>query len=95
MGENTSLTKIECQCNHFSSFASKIFVKPNPIDLDAVLAGFSVIADNLSVLMMLGGIVGIYVVAVIILRRSDKQDQRKVSTLHFEHILNKHIHLCG
>ena len=52
---------------------------PNPIDLSAVLAGFSNIADNLSVLMMLCGLVGFYIILIILCRRADKRDRRKVS----------------
>ena len=83
VGKKSTLTRVECECNHFSSFASKVFVAPNPIDISAVLAGFSNIADNLSVLMLECGLVGLYIILVIICRKFDKKDQRKVSCASF------------
>ena len=75
----TNLSFVHCKCNHLTSFASDFFIAPNPIDIDKVLAGFKNIKDNVSVLVSLCLLAGLYIYLLVIVRKYDKRDVDKAS----------------
>ena len=54
---------------------------PNTIDFRTVFSKFSTIGDNLAVLLTLCGTILLYWVVLLILRRKDKSDLERVSTI--------------
>ena len=55
---------------------------PNTIDFRTVFSKFSTIGDNLAVLLTLCGTIILYWVVLLILRRKDKADLERVSTIY-------------
>ena len=78
VGDESDVARIQCKCNHLTSFASDFFVAPNPIDIDKVLEGFKNINDNVSVVVLLSLLFGLFLLLAVRLRRRDKEDASKV-----------------
>ena len=76
----TEASSVVCQCNHLTSFASQLYVAPNPINFEKVFLEFSRLHEtgNVMTFVVLGIIFGIFVVVVLWARREDKRDQLKV-----------------
>ena len=92
VGEESDATNIQCKCNHLTSFASDFLIAPNPIDMDKVIEGFKNIHNNVSVVVLLSLLFGIFALLVVRLRRLDKLDANKVITVIFRMILWKGLH---
>ena len=70
-----------CGCNHLTFFGGDFVVAPNTIDFDTVFGKFaSNIGDNLAVLCTVIGLLVLYWLGLLLLRRMDKKDQSKVCT---------------
>ena len=78
MGPKSNATVIECKCNHLTSFASDFLIAPNPIDMDRVIEGFKNIHDNVSVVVLISLLLGLYALLVVRVRKTDKLDSQKV-----------------
>ncbi|XP_065069836.1 uncharacterized protein LOC135694887 isoform X2 [Rhopilema esculentum] len=77
----TSPSVVHCKCNHLTSFAGDFFIAPNPIDIDKVIEGFKNIQDNVSVVVLISVLCGIYILLVVVLRKHDKKDVEKLSVV--------------
>ncbi|XP_013384714.1 uncharacterized protein LOC106154780 [Lingula anatina] len=68
--------KVVFKSNFFGSFAAGLFEPPNTIDFDAVFANFGErLAENAYVFGFLIGLVVLYIILVIFMRRRDLQDR--------------------
>ena len=73
------MTSLTCHCNHLTTFtATDIVVPVNTIDFSEVFSAD--ITDNALVFSTIIVLFVLYVIAVILLRRKDKQDIINVST---------------
>ena len=79
MGELTSRWKVQCFCNHLTSFGSDAVVPPNTIDFSNVWAKFANLNENAAVFSTVISLIGLYIILLIWLRYKDKQDLIKVS----------------
>ena len=72
---------INCSCNHLTSFGGSLLVKPNPIDFDKVRVEFKKFPEtgNTAVIVTVVIVFMCYIIALIIVRKTDKQDARHVS----------------
>ena len=72
---------INCSCDHLTSFGGSLFVKPNPIDFDKVLVEFKKLPEtgNTAVIVTVAVVFMCYIIALVIVRKTDKQDARHVS----------------
>ena len=72
---------INCSCNHLTSFGGSLLVKPNPIDFDKVLVEFKKLPEtgNTAVIVTVAIVFMCYIIALVIFRKTDKQDSRHVS----------------
>lgn len=72
--------KLHCLCTHLSAFGGNIFVAPNPIDFDKVWTEFKRLGEtgNFVVLSTVCFIFGLYFIGLVVSRRADKKDLRKV-----------------
>ena len=89
----TSTTKkefLKCSCNHLTSFGGSLLIEPNPVDFDKVLVEFKRLdqSGNVTVLITVVMMFIVYFVVVLIMRRVDKNDLKKV--VAFSRILNSH-----
>ncbi|PFX27651.1 Polycystic kidney disease protein 1-like 2 [Stylophora pistillata] len=80
VGPRSSARKVQCLCNHLSSFGGDFFVAPNPIDFDYVIRKFPDIFEsgNVLVLAMVLSIYGVWILGIVIARRADRKDENKV-----------------
>lgn len=60
------------------SFASGLFVAPNPIDFDKAFAGFANLAENPVAFSTVLAILGVYLIMLFWARREDRKDLLKV-----------------
>ena len=60
------------------SFASALFVAPNPIDFDKAFAGFSNLSENPVAFSTVLSIFGVYLIMLFWARREDRKDLLKV-----------------
>ena len=60
------------------SFASGLFVAPNPIDFDKAFAGFANLSENPVAFSTVLAIFGVYLVMLFWARREDRKDLLKV-----------------
>jgi len=67
-------------CTHLSAFGGDLFVAPNPIDFDDVWTQLNVLGDtgNYVVLATVCSIFGFYFLGLVLARRADRTDERKV-----------------
>ena len=83
------------------SFASGLFVAPNPIDFDKAFAGFSNLSENPVAFSTVLAIFGVYLIMLFWARREDRKDLLKVIQflvlLHFclDHISKQHCPLLA
>ena len=79
-GPNSTATKLQCLCNHLTSFGGSLLVEPNPIDFDKVLLELTRLDEtgNVAVLTTLLIFMFIYLVVAILARRADRRDENKV-----------------
>ena len=72
---------INCACNHLTSFGGSLLVKPNPIDFDKVLVEFKKLPEtgNTVVIVTVAIVFMCYFIALVFVRKRDKQDARHVS----------------
>eukprot|EP00058_Branchiostoma_floridae_P020618 XP_002606108.1 hypothetical protein BRAFLDRAFT_88018 [Branchiostoma floridae] len=78
VGDASNSTHTQCLCNHLTSFASDLFVPPNPIDFSYVFANASFM-DNITTYVTIITIYVIFVIGAIWARRMDKRDIEMVS----------------
>ena len=80
MGPKSRPEALQCLCNHLSSFGGNFFVAANPIDFDKVFVEFGRIGEtkNYVVLITVCGMFTVYMLALILARRSDRKDEQKV-----------------
>ena len=64
VGPQTRPDKVQCLCNHLTSFGGDFFVAPNPIDFDKVFSAD--LSKNFVVLTVVCGLFGLYLVAVVL-----------------------------
>ena len=71
---------IDCSCNHLTSFGGSLLVAPNPIDFDKVFVEFNRLEDtgNVAVIVAVAVVFFIYFLVLVIARRADKRDPKKV-----------------
>ena len=79
-GQNITGNTLQCLCNHLTSFGGGVVVAPNPIDFDKVFLAMSQLSvtGNVAVLATIISIFLVYFIAVVLARRADKQDEKKV-----------------
>ncbi|EDO39107.1 predicted protein, partial [Nematostella vectensis] len=79
-GNESTPQGIACVCNHLTSFGGDFLVPPNPIDFDVVILAFSDIAEsrNYSVIATVGTVLMVYLFVVVLARRADRKDRKKV-----------------
>lgn len=67
-------------CTHLSAFGGDLFVAPNPIDFDEVWTQLNVLGEtgNYVVLATVCSIFGFYFLGLVLARRADRTDKRKV-----------------
>ncbi|XP_078692040.1 polycystin-1-like protein 2 [Branchiostoma floridae x Branchiostoma belcheri] len=73
VGDGSNSTHTQCLCNHLTSFASDLFVPPNPIDFSYVFANASFL-DNVTTYVTVITIYVVFAIAAIWARRMDKKD---------------------
>ncbi|XP_035695813.1 polycystic kidney disease protein 1-like 2 [Branchiostoma floridae] len=73
VGDGSNSTHTQCLCNHLTSFASDLFVPPNPIDFSYVFANASFL-DNITTYVTIITIYVIFAIGAIWARRMDKRD---------------------
>jgi len=79
VGLQSKVGQLHCLCNHLTSFGGNFFVAPNPIDFNKVAQRFTDFdAKNFVVFIVVFGIFGLYVLAMVFARRADKRDEVKV-----------------
>ena len=66
-----------CSCNHLTFFAGNFIVAPNTIDFNTVWGKFADIGNNWVVLATVGGLIIIYWMVLLIIRRLDRADLEK------------------
>lgn len=90
VGPGSSAEKIQCLCNHLSSFGGNFFVAPNPIDFDYVFRKFPDIFEsgNVLVLAMVLSIYGLWIIGIVIARRADRKDEYKVRKNDCNHLFH-------
>lgn len=90
VGPGSSAEKIQCLCNHLSSFGGNFFVAPNPIDFDYVFRKFPDIFEsgNVLVLAMVLSIYGLWIIGIVIARRADRKDECKVRKNDCNHLFH-------
>ncbi|XP_077869620.1 polycystin-1-like protein 2 [Saccoglossus kowalevskii] len=76
---NTKYTK--CYSNHLTSFGAGFITPPNTIDFSTVFKKFATLGSNAAVFSTVIIVLVAYAVIVIVVRRADKQDRHKWSTL--------------
>ena len=71
---------IHCLCNHLSSFGADFFVAPNTIDFKKAVKELSQIDEtgNVVVLVVVSLIFVLYCIMLMVVKRMDKSDLRKV-----------------
>lgn len=80
VGPLSKVGQLHCICNHLTSFGGNFFVAPNPIDFNKVMQRFTDFdAKNFVVFIVVFGIFGLYVFALVFARRADRRDEVKVS----------------
>lgn len=72
--------KINCLCNHLSAFGGDFFVAPNPIDFDKVFLEFGRLGEtgNYVVLSTVCVLWALYLLGLLLARRADVSDKKKV-----------------
>lgn len=67
-------------CTHLSAFGGDLFVAPNPIDFDKVWTQLNALEEtgNYVVLATVCSIFGFYFLGLVLARRADRTDERKV-----------------
>ncbi|KAK7065489.1 hypothetical protein SK128_007199 [Halocaridina rubra] len=74
----TNTRKVQCACNHLTSFGSDFFVPPNTIDFSSVYSNLGAkLKDNFAVLVTICVILALYFIVAIWARYKDKQDVKK------------------
>lgn len=73
--------KINCLCNHLSAFGGDFFVAPNPIDFDKVFLEFGRLGEtgNYVVLSTVCVLWALYVIGLLVARKADVSDKKKVA----------------
>ncbi len=74
----TTLKSTECLCTHLTTFGGDFYVPPNTIDFKTVFLKFKKLHENAAVFSTVFVIFGLYLIAAIWARRTDKQDLVKV-----------------
>lgn len=80
IGPKTRYGILHCMCTHLSAFGGDLFVAPNPIDFDEVWTQLNVLGEtgNYVVLATVCSIFGFYFLGLVLTRRADRTDERKV-----------------
>ena len=79
-GPESNDEKLQCLCDHLTSFGGDFLVTPNTIDFDKVALGFANLGKtgNVGVIIAVFVFVLLYVVGVIFARRADRRDKQQV-----------------
>lgn len=75
VGPQTNLTKVQCLCNHLSSFGSSFLVLPVQIDITRTAEYFSTISENPVIVILVACFYFCYILTVLWARRMDLRDQ--------------------
>ena len=78
MPEETDMQYTVCHCNHLTAFSS-MMVPPNPLPR-LTLALFK---EGYVLFVVVGTILGLYLVGLVVLRKFDMKDELKVSSMIF------------
>lgn len=70
---STSLSKTTCLCNHLTSFGG-FYVAPNPLPTPT----WAMLAQGYVLLVTVGTILLLYIVGLVVARRADKNDLKKI-----------------
>lgn len=84
VGAGTSSSEIQCLCNHLTSFAGQVFVVPNVIDVDKLIATTFLEllmppSSNEIILSIVIAVFFIYILLLVWARRLDVHNEKKVS----------------
>ncbi|CAF5220758.1 unnamed protein product, partial [Rotaria magnacalcarata] len=74
VGPLTTLKSTECLCRHLTTFGGDFYVPPNTIDFSTVFLKFKKLHENAAVFSTVMVILGLYIIAAVWTRRTDKQD---------------------
>ncbi|XP_060067008.1 polycystin-1-like protein 2 [Ylistrum balloti] len=78
LGNVTNYAEAPCESTHLTTFGTNVFVPPNTIDFNTVWSKFS--ADNVAVISTVGGLLVVYFLVLLWVRRADKRDVSKPLT---------------
>ena len=81
----SSVHKIECLCNHLTSFAGGFIVMPNKLNFKEDLAMFLKFWQNPVGIIAVCFVLCIYIILVVFARRKDTNDAVKVKCPSFAH----------
>ncbi|XP_078524922.1 polycystin-1-like protein 2 [Lissotriton helveticus] len=77
VGPQTSISQVQCLCNHLSVFGSSFFVLPAQLDLTKTAEYFSNISENPVIVVMLACFYACYLLSLLWVRRMDRMDKSK------------------
>ncbi|KPP59482.1 hypothetical protein Z043_122595, partial [Scleropages formosus] len=77
VGLQSEFNLTHCLCNHFTTFASSIFVMPNQIDLSRIAEYFATVKENYVVPVLLSVFFAVYLVALVWACLADRKSSRK------------------
>ncbi|KAM4017481.1 LOW QUALITY PROTEIN: polycystin-1-like protein 2 [Anomaloglossus baeobatrachus] len=75
VGPQTTVTKVQCLCNHLSVFGSSFLVLPVQIDVTRTAEYFSRISENPVIVVLVACFYFCYILTVLWARRMDLRDQ--------------------
>ncbi|CAJ0953968.1 unnamed protein product [Ranitomeya imitator] len=75
VGPQTTVTKVQCLCNHLSVFGSSFLVLPVEIDVTRTAEYFSRISENPVIVVLVACFYFCYILIVLWARRMDLRDQ--------------------
>ncbi|KAM3920318.1 polycystin-1-like protein 2 [Leptodactylus fuscus] len=75
VGPQTTLTEVQCLCNHLSFFGSSLLVLPVQIDVTRTAEYFSKISENPVIVILVACFYFCYILTVLWARRMDQRDQ--------------------
>lgn len=80
---------LNCCCNHLTSFAGSLLVKPNAIDFDNAYAEIKKLAEtqNIAVVVTVAVTFLVYSLLLIVARRQDRKDPPKKVSSKLSHCL--------